>query len=856
MAFYPAQVSFAGGELAPSLWGREDLAKYAVGVRELTNFTVHPHGGVSNRAGMRFIAETRNSGSKARLVPFESNSSGVYVLEFGDHYIRFFKDDAQLMSGGSPYEIVSPYAADDLKLLSFAQSADVLFIAHPDYCPYELSRYGDLAWTMTKFAFKNGPFRNINSGDTTLAVSGTSGTVTVTASAALFNTKHVGALFSIYNHVDSVSQKAGGDVSGAWLASSINGGTEEVSSGDKTTTKYYFYCSTDTQRAQFTTGRKCRFSGTECTVASVAGDRVTFSPSPGWSEGVISCDVFMTSASSAWGVSVSVYKAWKVVSNGFWSGTVKLWRYNSDEVRWVLVQSYTSGSTSTSAKNYEESGTVDDPCKFKLTSDDFASFVPEGNTDADRGYFILTADEADYECYLRVNSVSSATSAVCTFEKDAAQTDATRNWAEGAWSDYRGWPTAVGFYQDRLCFGGNASDPQSVWMSVTGDYNNFERHLILQDDDAVTAALVSRRVSPVRAFVPLSSLVVLTEGSEWTVGAGNAKTAVTPSAMEAQTQGYRGAAAVPPVVIGDMVLFVQKQGKIIRDLGYVFESDSYSGNDLTVLASHMFQGKSIVSMDYQQDPDSIVWAALDDGTLLALCYLREHDVIAWAKMKTEGEVESVACVSTSERDETWLVVRRKINGSYKRFVELLADRYVVAPEAGFFVDCGKSFNFTYPSDALTGLEHLEGCSVACLADGNVVSGLTVKDGAVALPYKASVVHLGLPYTSALETLDLTLSRRDGTQQGRGARLVSVKVRVENTRGLCVMGVEADDSVDSPAEFKERRLENYGAPTKLQTGIMSVGLSSGYSSGRVRIEQRNPLPCTVLSLLPKVALGEG
>lgn len=854
MAYYPSQASFAAGELAPSLWGREDLAKYAVGLRTLKNFTVHPHGGVSNRAGMRYVSEAKYADKAVRLVPFEYSDVDAYLLEFGNEYVRFYKNGARLAKDGSPYELETPYLEGELAALSFAQSADVLFIVHPNHPPMELARYSDTNWTLEKCAFSNGPFRTMNSSDTTIALSSTSGNVTLTASASLFDAGHAGALFSVFHHVDEVSVKTTGDSNGIWTSTTIAGVQDATGIGGGVFTRR-FECQTDVQREQFIVGRQVRFSDSISTVTSVNGDIVVFSPSPEWRSGNIECEVLMPSP-SGWSVEVKAYEGWHVLSSGFWGGTVRLQRYDEDEARWTDIYTFTSGSTKTSCKNYEESGTVEEPARFRLAADSFATFLPEGNTDADRGYFELTAEAADYECCIRINSVTSATVAQGIFEKDAASTRATRNWSEGAWSDYRGWPCAVGFNQDRLCFGGNASEPQNVWMSVTGDYYNFERHLVLQDDDAVTASLVSRKVSPVRAFVPLSSLVVLTAGAEWTISAGGAKSAITPSSLEANVQGYRGASMVAPVVIGNMVLFVQKQGKIIRDLGYAFESDSYSGNDLTVLATHLFKNRAVVAMDYQQDPDSIVWVVLDDGSLLALTYLREHDVIAWSRMETDGEVESVCCLSSADRDEVWLAVRRKSGDGYTRFIEQLAARSAENPAECFFVDCGVTKCYETPQSEITGLSHLEGREVAVLADGNVIKGLTVENGKIMLKHPASVVHVGLPYSAELETLDLTLPRQDGTQQGRSARLISVSVRVEKSRGMKIGAAEGDPVPFEAVEFKERSTEPYGAPISLTTGIMTLGLNAGFSSGRVRVVEDMPLPCTLLSLLPKVAVASG
>lgn len=868
MAIYPAQVSFAGGELAASLWGREDLAKYAVGLRELTNFTVHPHGGVSNRAGMRFISEVKDSSQKVRLVAFESSENGCYILEFGNLYVRFYKDGHPILSGSAPYEIETPYATSDLPLLNFAQSADVFFIAHPKHVPYELSRYTDTSWTFEKFAFRNGPFRNINSSDITMAVSGTSGNVTLTASEAFFNSGHVWGLMGIYNDADEVSVRTQGGVTGVPVAVTFTKRTIEmyVIFGLVLHRVAFFALAADVESNVVRIGSTFNVSGVSYSItgmnSTANGYQLVTSPTlanVGTSNTIPIAEAVSTSIlniDSVWGAEVICYNSWSFETRGFWSGTVRIQRYSKSEDRWIDIYVLTSGKSAGSSKNFTNSGTVDEPTKFRIVSADFEQFLPSGNAEEDKGYCILTSNSTNYLGIARIVSVAAdGLSASALVLRDFIHLNATKNWVEGAWSGYRGFPYAVGFYQDRLCFGGNYTEPQKCWMSVTGDYNNFENHIISQDDDAVTAALISRRVSPVRDIVPLSSLIVLTDSAEWTIDAGSTKSAITPSSLDAQVQGYRGCAAVPPVVIGDMLLFVQKQGKIIRDLGYVFESDSYSGNDLTVLATHLFRDSKIVSMDYQQDPDSIVWVVLADGTLLALTYLREHDVIAWSRIKTDGFVESVACISTGDRDETWLCVRRSVGGATKRFVEMIADRHVTAPEDGFFVDCGVSFDFAVASSSLTGLTHLNGRDVVCLADGNVVEGLTVANGCVTLPFVANNVHVGLPYTAALETLDLSISRRDGTQQGRKARLVSVTVRVENTRGLSVSAPQKDGSYSEVFEFKERTNEPYNAPIRLQTGLFDIGLASGFTSGRVRIEEKFPLPCTVLSLIPKVAVGE-
>jgi hypothetical protein len=147
------QRSFAAGELGPPLYGRADQTKYQTGLRTCRNFLVMRHGGVTNRTGSKFIAEVKDSGTRTYLTKFVFNDEQTYVIEMGDLYFRFYREGAQLLSGGSPYEIVTPYAAADLALLKFVQSGDIITITHPGYAPRELARTGHTAWTLTAITF-------------------------------------------------------------------------------------------------------------------------------------------------------------------------------------------------------------------------------------------------------------------------------------------------------------------------------------------------------------------------------------------------------------------------------------------------------------------------------------------------------------------------------------------------------------------------------------------------------------------------------------------------------------------------------------------------------------------------------
>src|SRR5271166_5566833 len=138
------------------MYGRVDLAAYKSGLAVCRNFFVDYRGGVASRPGTQYIATSQQSGIygiSPILVPFQFNTTQSYVLEFGGGYIAFYKNGAQITSGGLPYTIATPYALADLALLKFCQSADVLTITHPSYQPANLNRFADTNWTLVGITF-------------------------------------------------------------------------------------------------------------------------------------------------------------------------------------------------------------------------------------------------------------------------------------------------------------------------------------------------------------------------------------------------------------------------------------------------------------------------------------------------------------------------------------------------------------------------------------------------------------------------------------------------------------------------------------------------------------------------------
>ncbi|MDX0262435.1 hypothetical protein GOC60_14725 [Sinorhizobium meliloti] len=419
------------------------------------------------------------------------------------------------------------------------------------------------------------------------------------------------------------------------------------------------------------------------------------------------------------------------------------------------------------------------------------------------------------------------------------------------------YPRCLTFVEQRLGFASTNNDPQAVWLSQSASYENFGYSSPAKASDAVTFRVKARQVNEIRSMMTLRGMMLLTSGAEWVVSGGSNSDAITPTAIKIENQGYRGAAKVQPIIVGNTVLFAQDRGGVVRDFSYQFAEDSFVGKDLTILARHLFENKNIKAWAYSQAPYSIAWVVLDDGSLVSLTYMKEHEVWAWTNHESAGGIfEDVSVIGEGNEDVPYFIVRRTINGQTKRYIERLHSRAFTTIDDAFFVDSGLTYTGA-ATTTISGLGHLEGEELVALADGNVVRGLTVSGGSVTLPYAASKVHVGLSMVAALQTLDLDLGavRGLGTVQGRAKSVAGVTLRVESTRGIFVGPKDGDRDSVHLVEYKQRATEAWGEAIQLYTGDLSIVTPWDWNThGNVWVKQFDPLPMTILAIMPDIVIG--
>ena len=666
--------NFTGGELSPRLDGRNDLAKYSTGCKTLENMVVYPHGSAARRSGTQYVAEVKDSSKETRLIPFEFSTTQTYILEFGNQYIRFYKDNGQILSGGSAYEISSPYLESELFDIKYAQSADVMYICHPNHAARKLSRTGHTAWTLTEVDFQNGPFMDHNIETTTLAAGhtsvGSSGNLTLSSTTGVNNNQ-------------------------GWLSTDV--------------------------------GRLVHFKD---------------------------------------------------------------------------------------------------------------------------GHYKITAR-------------TSATVAVATCVVSPSSGSASTDFALGSFSDTTGHPSCVTFFEQRLVFAATLSQPQTLFFSVSGDYENMDDnyHGTVADDDAIIYTIASNQVNAIRFMTATRTLIIGTAGGEFAVSGGGTDIAITPTNILIKKQSNNGAANVDALAVGNATLFLQRAKRKLRELAYNFDVDGYLAPDLTILAEHISEG-GFKQLSYQQEPNQIIWCVRNDGQLIGLTYQREQEVVAWHRHIFGGAFssgnavcESVATIPTDDSEyQTWVIVKRTINGATKRYIEYIHNlNFDETDDTSFnFLDSQLSYDGS-PVTILSGLSHLEGQTVSILADGATHPDKVVSSGEITLNRSASKVKVGLGFTSLLQTMRLDAGSQNGTSQSKTKRIYEITIRLYES-----LGVEVGPDLNNMERIPFRSSANLmNSGVGVFTGDKEVEFRGNYETdGFIFVRQDQPLPLTILSLYPKLQTNDG
>ena len=916
--YYLLQCSFAAGEIAPEVANRVDLDKYNSAVLKARNCHIRPYGPIYKRPGMRFVARTKYSDKKSIIVPFNGAGDADYLLEIGHEYIRVHKDGqylgvevATLFTEDDLEKLRFTQSADTMFIASGDYPVKQLIRYSDDrweFGDFEITNmyfdesdvlgldYGNSYTTPGTYVFKAPA-----TGDYSVTMSGAGGSAlvyeyklftlsffafgaaggsaeliqqTVTLTKDEEYTIVVGEANTNYtftNKKANAEAPSGNPSTAFGLTASGGGGGKYTYIGqdeDGNTVGEYTTgesLGNGSAGAKATGSKPANAIDTVATTAKGGYVRIKYLGNTSITPSGTTGDITLTSnksiftgkegayiklkhniASKTISVSTSttsdqlrVGEQWKIITHGTWTGSVIIER-SYDGSEWKEYRKYTAKDD----YNVSESGSLTEPMYLRVVTD-----ITSGTCNVD-----LTAMPYVYEGIVKITSVTSGTEANAHVMQELGGLEGTDNFLWGAWSDDFGYPKTIAFFQDRLCLGGTKRQPYMLWLSRTGDYGNFSVEKAsgtVTDDSAVAIGLISRKQYQILHLVVSTDLIILTAGNEWIISGSEV---VTPSNINAKMQTTRGCSSVEPIIIGGRIVFVQGRGSTVRDMGYSFETDSYGGNELTLLAKHIIHGIQIIDAAYKQEPDSTLYMVRSDGTMACLAYIYDQKVYAWSTIDTEGEIEAVSVIQEGDEDSVYVVVKRTVNGDIVRNIECFNNNNNTCtdPDCYIMLDCATKITNAEdnPSSAFN-VPSLAGLTINVLADDRWFENIIVKsNGDFELPTQAVNVIAGLPYTMEIELLNVEIRTGDGTMQGRKKQVSGCTLRLSNSLGGDIGNDrELLDMIPYDENSTTYKLSLYSGDKEI---TLPVG---GFNKeGRVIIRSNEPFPFNLLMAVREVSFG--
>tara|TARA_R100001086_G_scaffold116564_1_gene59762 strand:+ start:3923 stop:6676 length:2754 start_codon:yes stop_codon:yes gene_type:complete len=851
MRIQALQSSFADGQISPRMQGMVELESYKSSLATLENMVVLPQGSLTRRPGTFFAATTKANG-QARLIPFSRGQGTSLVLEFGNLYIRFFANDgpvrtddiaatysqstttvtvtksshgysvsdevyldftsgngvdgfytiatvadantftvtsttSQTTSGNvnisQRFEVTTTYTASQVNDIAFTQSADVLFLVHPDHVPARLERNATNSWALTNLlpsvisgtytrpttVLTDGPFKAMNTTDTTLTV-------------------------ALAANSDFTTSFSNGSLSLEEV------GTVSPSNVDVATNAFTL------ANHPLVNGQKVQFSSIPSGFASTPTLSAT-------------TDYFVVSATQ---------NTFKLATTA--GGTP------------VDITAAPTSADLTVNKSF-----VDKDVYIKVTASATTGINDDtGFQTTDVGRYIRLNTEIAPQIkhgYGEIVERTSTTVVLVQLKTAIAGVGATTEWQLGSFSSTTGYPRTVQLYQQRLVFAGTAEESQTIFFSKTADFFNFSateplgqqtgqrdsagRSIVgeqIFEDAAISLTISSDTVDQIEWMSEDQRLTIGTSGGIYQLYGSTDDLTLTPFNFSiTKVSAWACDPTALPAKVGNNLLYVQNNGRKLRELAFDKLQDQYSAADLT-LRSEDISESGLIATAYQDQPYSVLWCLRNDGRLAGLTYVDLLQMRAWHRHTIGGshtdatygnhaKVESIASIPRGTHDQLYMIVKRTIDGGTKRYVEFL-ERYFVAseilPSDAHFVDSGleEPPTRTSASTAVSALDHLEGESVAILADAAVQPDRTVSSGAITLQTAATNFRIGFSYNSDIKSLPMVAMTGQGTSVGNRKRIHRFTVRLLESLSF-KFGTNANDLDAATIAYLESLGLNFG-----------------------------------------------
>ena len=847
----------AGNALAVA---RQQVTTTTTGVEHVLYFKIEGDLGASalvyvgSSAGDDDLFEETRLGLGWHTVAFTPSASPFYVHFAGDldnPAESVFIDEVSLLDD-VPLELPHDYSEAEISGLTTRQTADVLYLLHPDIPTRKFERRAHRTWSLVTVVWEDGPYGEPNEGFDYI-------------SRQLIKNPDFEDGMTDWRDVGSSDYAIEWDASQRIVTLQDTSGTgiaaieQTVTTGVAVSTEYVLHFRT--LGAGY---------GTDLRVGTTSGGADVLAQAsyvPGWHS------VSITSAAATLYIRFSYAYQSPVLGA---VGGCYLYRSNAH----LMELSGTSGLVTCTATGH----------------------APFASTDV--GRLIRFAWPGKEPAYGVITAVASSSSVTIRLRRKAPYANVpTENWQFGKWSATTGYPATAALFQSRIVAGNSPLSPQVPEFTQTGDLENFRPDtfaagvLQTEDDDALSYQIAGEEVNNITWMTGRRKLIIGTTGGQFVAESQGA--AITATDVSITPHSDVPCASIPPIAIENAVIFIEASGRQVYDLGYQLDDDSFVSADLTILADHILKSPAR-EMVLQRRPYQTIWTRRADGRLAVLAYNRKQDIVGWTHRIMGGAfaggpavVESVCAIPgfddagqaapSGERDEVWLIVKRTIDGATRRYVEVF-EGYYEGPVRGdyndeasweaavkthmagaFYVDCGVTYSGS-PATTITGLSHLEGQTVSVLADGRVHAPCVVASGQITLEFAASKVQAGLRLGWQFESLKLPY----GTQAGSGvtkqkslphtglALLDAGPFRV----GVVSYGSYPDEAGEGRIAWDMQDIDfqrdglDLDEAIPLFTGEVFKGLDGPERRDvRLYLEGDSPLPFTCLALIPQMMSQE-
>lgn len=741
-------------------------------------------------------------------------------------------------SAASPVQLAHTYSNAEIDELWVTQSADTMYIFHPSHPARKLTRSSHTSWTLTEADIRNGPFRAFN-GDNThyLTVSPTGGPTAITNITKASPAVVTAAGHPFADGATVLIQSVGGmtQVNGnGYVVRNVTTNTFELwtQSGLKVDSTGY---------GTYTSGGTA--SGTSTPFGTIA---------PGTPVTLNSTDALFSASHVG-----ALFRLWEP---GQSTGMSFISEPPPGTQGIVNGQNYTKAG-----KVYgviDLTGTAAFAADWQIPTHSDGIVKVQNNAGAASYHAVYLHDTS---CVLKITAFSSSTQVTARVVRNhvplSVVSAGTSFWEEGAWSAVRGYPRVGAFHKSRLFAMSSTSEQQNLWSSVVRLFEDFQDGA--DDDRGIVDQILSDGVEVARWAASTSeALLIGTAGGVQAVygsTTGDSR-GITPTNVNIRPQLPLGVSGMRPVRIGEAIFYGERNGalanaaRIVNELGY--NGEKFAAQPVTIISEHI-TGTGVTEGAFQATPRPVAWFRRTDGQIAGLTYDPGQEVRAWhlhmlggaTADYSYGECKRVASVPGADGDEPWFVVKRTINGASVHYIEFLTTGLLPTndKEDCVYLDSALTYDGASTS-SITGLYHLEGQTVYALVDGAKQGPFTVTNGKITLTTAGSLVHVGLRYTSVVETVDLDAAAVSGTAKTRAKLLSTVWPYFHRS-----LGGRIGPSTDLMLDLLFRTDSDlFGTSPELKTDFIEHDLSGGWTRKAViRFEHDEPYPFTFLGVASEI-----